>query len=78
MKRLLQLSGECSRFLNSPAPAARQVALLTGGRVRIGYQIALRLLRAGAECHVTSRFPQDAALRFSLEHDYKVWSGRLR
>jgi NAD(P)-dependent dehydrogenase (short-subunit alcohol dehydrogenase family) len=39
------------------------IALLTGGRVRIGYQIALRLLRCGAECHVTSRFVSDAALR---------------
>ena len=37
------------------------VALLTGGRVRIGYQIALRLLRCGATVHVTSRFPSDVS-----------------
>jgi NAD(P)-dependent dehydrogenase (short-subunit alcohol dehydrogenase family) len=54
------------------------VAILTGGRVRIGYQIALRLLRCGATCHVTTRFVSDAALRFSLEPDYEEWSGRLQ
>ena len=53
------------------------MALLTGGRVRIGYQIALRLLRCGAECHITSRFVADAALRFSLEHDYAEWRENL-
>ena len=52
-------------------------AILTGGRVRIGYQIALRLLRCGAECHVTSRFVSDAALRFSLEPDYGTWRQNL-
>ena len=36
------------------ADLSGQVALLTGGRVRIGYRIALRLLRAGAECHVST------------------------
>ena len=59
------------------ADLSGQVALLTGGRVRIGYQIALRLLRCGAECHVTSRFVADAALRFSLEHDYEEWRENL-
>ena len=34
-----------------------------------------RLLRCGAECHVTSRFVSDAALRFSMEPDYGAWRG---
>src|SRR5690606_3800706 len=38
-----------------------RVALLTGGRVKIGYQAGIKLLRCGAELIVTTRFPRDAA-----------------
>ena len=51
--------------------------LVTGGRVRIGFQIALKLLRAGARVIVTSRFVADAALRFSLESDFCAWRHNL-
>lgn len=34
-----------------------RVALVTGGRVKIGFQVVLKLLRAGARVIVTSRFP---------------------
>jgi hypothetical protein len=34
-----------------------RVALLTGGRVKIGYQAGIKLLRAGAHLIVTTRFP---------------------
>src|SRR5690606_11473533 len=37
-----------------------RVALLTGGRVKIGYHAAIKLLRAGARLVVTTRFPVDA------------------
>ena len=40
-----------------------RVALLTGGRVKIGYQAGLKLLRAGAHLIVTTRFPRDSAAR---------------
>jgi NAD(P)-dependent dehydrogenase (short-subunit alcohol dehydrogenase family) len=39
-------------------------ALITGGRVKIGFQLALMLLRDGAELLVTTRFPRDAQRRF--------------
>lgn len=57
-----------------------QVSLVTGGRVKIGYQIALKLLRAsnGGDVFVTTRFPNDAAARYSLEDDYDTWKHRLR
>ena len=42
-----------------------RVALLTGGRVKIGYQAGLKLLRAGAHLIVTTRFPRDAARRYA-------------
>ena len=38
-----------------------RVALLTGGRVKIGYQAGLKLLRSGAHLIVTTRFPRDSA-----------------
>lgn len=54
-----------------------QVALITGGRLKIGYQAALMMLRAGARVLVTTRFPADAALRFSREADFPLWKDRL-
>ena len=47
------------------------------GRVRIGYQIALKLLRAGAIVLVTSRYPHDAAARYAEEPDFGTWQERL-
>lgn len=52
-------------------------ALVTGGRIKIGYQLALRLLRDGASVIVTTRFPRDAAERFSQEPDVATWRDRL-
>ncbi len=54
-----------------------RVALLTGGRVKIGYQAGIKLLRAGAHLIVTTRFPRDAAIRFSGEPDFADWGDRL-
>lgn len=54
-----------------------RVALLTGGRVKIGYQAGLKLLRAGAQLIVTTRFPRDSAARYAAEPDFADWSERL-
>src|SRR4029079_9167377 len=54
-----------------------RVALLTGGRVKIGYQAGIKLLRAGAHLIVTTRFPRDSAARYSQEPDFADWAGRL-
>jgi NAD(P)-dependent dehydrogenase (short-subunit alcohol dehydrogenase family) len=54
-----------------------RVALLTGGRVKIGYQAGIKLLRSGAHLIVSTRFPRDAALRYAAEPDFKVWSQRV-
>ena len=54
-----------------------RVALLTGGRVKIGYQAGLKLLRSGAHLLVTTRFPQNAASRYAQEPDFADWSDRL-
>ncbi|MDQ3495095.1 MAG: SDR family oxidoreductase [Pseudomonadota bacterium] len=54
-----------------------RVALLTGGRVKIGYQAGLKLLRAGAGLIVTTRFPRDSAARYAQEPDFADWGHRL-
>ncbi len=53
-------------------------ALLTGGRAKIGMYVALRLLRDGAHTTITTRFPGDAARRFSSMPDSGQWLERLR
>jgi NAD(P)-dependent dehydrogenase (short-subunit alcohol dehydrogenase family) len=52
-------------------------ALVTGARVKIGFQASLKLLRAGAHVVVTTRFPIDAADRYSKEPDFTAFSERL-
>lgn len=52
-------------------------ALVTGGRTKIGYAIALKLLRDGAEVHISTRFPNNAARRYLAEADHTDWRDRL-
>ncbi|MFD7411810.1 SDR family NAD(P)-dependent oxidoreductase [Kitasatospora purpeofusca] len=52
-------------------------ALLTGGRVKIGFQLALMMLRDGAELLVTSRFPHDTVRRFRAVEGSTAWWDRL-
>ena len=54
-----------------------RVALVTGGRVKIGYQACLKLLRSGAQLIVTTRFPRDSAARYAREPDFAEWGDRL-
>jgi NAD(P)-dependent dehydrogenase (short-subunit alcohol dehydrogenase family) len=55
-----------------------QYALITGARVKIGYQASLKLLRAGAHVVVTTRFPVDAASRYAKEADFPAFRERLQ
>ena len=76
-----QLCPPCAAFnftkRTERADLRGRVALLTGGRVKIGYQAGLMLLRSGARLIVTTRFPRDAAMRYSNEPDFGDWSDRL-
>ncbi len=60
------------------ADLSGRTAVITGARIKIGYQAALMLLRAGAKVVATTRFPHDAALRYSREPDFASWCGRLK
>ncbi|OGQ26730.1 MAG: oxidoreductase [Deltaproteobacteria bacterium RBG_16_71_12] len=54
-----------------------RVALVTGARVKIGFQAALLLLRAGCTVVVCTRFPRDAAKRYAAAPDFPAWRERL-
>lgn len=53
-------------------------AVVTGGRVKIGHHVALRLLAWGARVLVTTRFPADAARRFAAHPDFAAMRDRLQ
>jgi NAD(P)-dependent dehydrogenase (short-subunit alcohol dehydrogenase family) len=76
-----QLCPDCAAFnfrkRTELADLHGRVALVTGGRVKIGYQAGLKLLRAGAHVIVTTRFPRDSAQRYAREADFGDWGHRL-
>ncbi len=55
-----------------------KIALVTGGRINLGYHTALRLLRCGAHVIVSSRYPADAVGRYGREADFEYWQSRLK
>lgn len=76
-----QLCPECAEFNYQKrfqtANLSGQVALITGSRLKIGYQATLMLLRSGAEVIATTRFPIDSASRYAREEDFSEWKDRL-
>jgi NAD(P)-dependent dehydrogenase (short-subunit alcohol dehydrogenase family) len=76
-----QMCAECAEFnflkRTERADLRGRMALLTGGRVKIGYQAGLKLLRCGAHLIVTTRFPRDSAARYAREPDFADWGNRL-
>jgi NAD(P)-dependent dehydrogenase (short-subunit alcohol dehydrogenase family) len=75
------LCPDCAEFnFRKRSQTARldgRIALVTGARIKIGFHTALMLLRAGARVIATTRFPNDAAARFTRELDYEQWRDRL-
>ena len=76
-----QLCDACGDFnyekRTQTADLRGRTALISGARVKIGYQAAILLLRSGARVIVTTRFPRDAARRYAAERDYDDWRERL-
>lgn len=77
-----QMCADCGDFNHrkrtQTADLRGRVAFISGARVKIGYQAAVLLLRAGARVIVTTRFPRDAAERYAREVDYADWGDRLQ
>lgn len=63
------------RFLKTDLSG--RTVILTGGRVKIGFATALKVLRSGANLVLTTRFPALAFEQFEKEHDFKDWENRL-
>jgi NAD(P)-dependent dehydrogenase (short-subunit alcohol dehydrogenase family) len=76
-----QMCGPCAELnwakRTATADLRGRVVMVTGARVKIGYQAAIKVLRAGAECVVATRFPVDASRRFAAESDASEWRHRL-
>ncbi len=76
-----QLCRECAAFnwskRQQTVDLTGRVALLTGARVKIGYQAGIKLLRAGCRLIALTRFPRDAAERYARERDFTEWKDRL-
>ena len=54
-----------------------RIAIVTGGRVKIGYYIALKLLSYGCKVIITTRFPKDSLFKYQQEPDYEKWKNNL-
>lgn len=59
------------------ADLSGKVALVTGSRVKIGFQTTIKLLLAGARVIATTRFPQDAVERYSKHAKFASFQDRL-
>jgi NAD(P)-dependent dehydrogenase (short-subunit alcohol dehydrogenase family) len=76
-----QLCPECAELnwdkRNATCDLSGRTAIVTGARVKIGYEASLKLLRAGARVLATTRFPRDAAARYAREADFASFADRL-
>ena len=63
------------RFQNTDLKGRK--VILTGGRVKVGFATALRLLRNNASVVLTTRFPALALEQFRQENDFKEWEQNL-
>lgn len=77
-----QLCFECGEFnylkRNMKCDFTGKIALVTGCRIKIGYEICLYLLRNNCQVIGTTRFVKDAYLRFSKEADFKKFKHNLK
>lgn len=54
-----------------------KIAIVTGGRVKIGYETAIRLLKNGCKVIVTSRFVDDCLERYEKDPDFSKFKDNL-
>ncbi|GMH79250.1 hypothetical protein TL16_g09485 [Triparma laevis f. inornata] len=55
-----------------------KICVVTGGRVKIGYRVVLKLLRSGGTVVVTTRFPKSAENVYKSDPDYSTWISENR
>ena len=54
-----------------------RIAIVTGGRVKIGYYIGTKLLSYGCKVIITTRFPKDSLFKYQKDPDYEKWKNNL-
>ncbi len=54
-----------------------KTAVVTGGRIKIGYAVCLRLLRNGAKVIAVTRYPKTAMEQYAGEPDFEQFKDRL-
>jgi NAD(P)-dependent dehydrogenase (short-subunit alcohol dehydrogenase family) len=59
-------------------PLTGRVAVVTGSRVKIGFQVCLKLLRAGCIVVATTRFPNSALVEYRKQPDFDSWKDNLQ
>lgn len=52
-------------------------AVVTGGRIKIGYAVCLKLLRMGANVVAVTRYPKNALENYAKEPDFEKFRSRL-
>lgn len=72
-----QCAGENYEKRFETADLTGRNVILTGGRVKVGFATALKLLRNGANLVLTTRFPALAMELMQQEADFKNWKDRL-
>ena len=72
-----ECSAENQRMREILRPLYGKKALVTGGRIKIGYAVCLRLLRQGAEVIAVTRYPKSALENYMQEEDYENFKDRL-
>ncbi|GGT75244.1 oxidoreductase [Actinomadura citrea] len=68
---------EHRRHRHARADLAGRRAVVTGGRIKAGFELVLKLLRDGAAVTALTRFPADARRRFAEVADRADWHDRL-
>ena len=76
-----QLCPECADLnfskRNFSCDLTGRIAVVTGSRVKIGFQTCLKLLRAGCTVIATTRFPNAACQAYMAMPDFDSFKGRL-
>ena len=65
------------KFRHFTRDLSDRVALVTGARTKLGHQILLKLLRAGAIVVGTTRYPLEAMQLFERYSDFELWKKRI-
>ncbi|WP_143220176.1 SDR family oxidoreductase, partial [Actinomadura sp. CNU-125] len=70
-------AGEHRKRRDARADLGGRRAIVTGGRVKAGFELVLKLLRDGASVTALTRFPADARRRFAAVPGRDAWWDRL-